>query len=360
VISALRALAALAALFAHLLSPGAPPAAAGAPLPLSDLIGQKLVVRMDGRVPDAALLGRIRMGQVGGVILYRGRNYASAAHLRSIAGTLQRAAADAGRPPLLIAVDQEGGPVRQLPWAPPTMSPVQMGADGSASEALHQGRLTGRALIALGVNVDLAPVADVPALPRSFTLQGGRTWSGSAPATSALANAFARGLQHGGVIPAMKHFPGLGYATLNTDSHIEAIAASRAQLDPGLVPYRAAISAHIPMIMLSNAVYEAYDGANAAGWSSAIGTRLLRGVLGFHGVTITDSLDGAAHARRITDIPLAIRAARAGTDLILVTGSEATSQGVYTSLMQEARAGAIGRAQLEASYRRIRALKRTL
>ena len=82
--------------------------------------------------------------------------------------------------------------------------------------------------------------------------------------------------------------------------------------------------------------------------------------MGFHGVTITDSLDGAAHARRITDIPLAIRAARAGTDLILVTGSEATSQGVYASLMHEARAGAISRAQLEASYRRIRALKRTL
>jgi beta-N-acetylhexosaminidase len=359
VISALRALAALVALFAHLLSPGAPPTASSATPPLSHLIGQKLVVRMDGRVPDAELLGRIRRGQVGGVILYRGRNYASAAHLRSIAGTLQSAAANAGQPPLLIAVDQEGGPVRQVPWAPPTVSPARMGADGSASEALGQGRLTGRALKALGVNVDLAPVADVPASPQSFMLQGGRTWSGSASETSVLANAFAEGLEQGGVVPAMKHFPGLGYAVLNTDSHIEAITASRARLDPGLVPYRAAISARIPMIMLSNAVYTAYDGANAAGWSSAIGARLLRGVLGFRGVTITDSLDGAAHARRIADNPLAIRAARAGTDMILVTGSEATSQSVYASLMQQARAGAIGRAQLEASYRRIRALKRT-
>ena len=175
-----------------------------------------------------------------------------------------------------------------------------------------------------------------------------------------LANAFAEGLEEGGVIPAMKHFPGLGYAVQNTDSHIEAIPASRAQLGPGLVPYWAAISARIPMIMLSNAVYTAYDGANAAGWSSAVGTRLLRGVLGFRGVTITDSLDGAAHARRIADGPLAIRAARAGTDMILVTGSEATSQSVYASLMREARSGVISRAQLEASYRRIRALKRSL
>jgi beta-N-acetylhexosaminidase len=360
VVSALRALAALVALVAHLLSAGGSPTAAREPAPLSHLIGQKLVVRMDGRVPDARLLGRIRLGRVGGVILYHGRNYTSAAHLRSIAGTLRAAAADAGRPPLLIAVDQEGGPVKQVPWAPPALSPAQMGADGSASQALDQGRRTGRALKALGVNVDLAPVADVPASSHSFMLQGGRTWSGSASATSALANAFATGLEQGGVIPAMKHFPGLGYATLNTDFHIEAITASRAQLDAGLVPYRAAIAAHVPMIMLSNAVYEAYDGANAAGWSSAIGTRLLRGVLGFEGVTITDSLDGAAHARHIADNSLAIRAARAGTDIILVTGSEATSQSVYASLMQQARAGTIGRAQLEASYRRIRALKQTL
>lgn len=359
-ISALQTLAGLIALVAHLLTAGAPTTARPATPPLSHLIGQKLVVRMDGRAPDAALLERIRLGRVGGVILYGGRNFTSAAQLRSVAGTLQAAAVRAGRPPLLIAVDQEGGPVKQVPWAPPTLSPARMGAVGSASEALDQGARTGRALDALGVNVDLAPVADVPASPRSFMLVGGRTWSGSASATSALANAFASGLEQGGVVPAMKHFPGLGYATLNTDFRVEAITASRGQLDAGLVPYRAAISAHVPVIMLSNAVYTAYDGANAAGWSTAIGTRLLRGDLGFTGVTITDSLDGAAHARGIRDNPLAIRAARAGTDMILITGSEATSQSVYASLMREARAGAISRTPLEASFRRIRALKRTL
>ena len=67
-----------------------------------------------------------------------------------------------------------------------------------------------------------------------------------------------------------------------------------------------------------------YGGATAAGWSAAIGTRLLRGVLGFRGVTITDSLDGAARARGIRDNPLAIRA----TARILITGSEASSQSV--------------------------------
>jgi len=315
---------------------------------------------MDGRAPDPAFLRRIRLGQVGGVILYDGRNYVSAEGLRAVARTLQAAAAGAGGPPLLIAVDQEGGDVKQVPWAPPSLSPPRMGADGSAAEALAQGTATGKALRRLGVNTDFAPVADVPASPRSFMLQTGRTWSSSAAATSELASAFAAGLERGGVVAVMKHFPGLGYADQNTDFHIEAIAASRAQLAPGLVPYRRAIARHIPMIMLSNAVYDAYDGANAAGWSAAVGTRLLRRELGFTGVTITDSLDGAAHARGLSDVPLAVRAARAGTDMILVTGSEATSQGVYAALVGAARSGELGRGQLEASYRRIRALKRTL
>jgi beta-N-acetylhexosaminidase len=347
------ALAAFLAFLAHLASAPAPP-------PLSHLIGEKLVVRVDGRRPDAEIRARIRRGEVGGVILYRGRNFTTPGGLRSIAATLQAAATVGGRPPLLIAVDQEGGAVKQVPWAPPTLSAPAMASGGSPAEALAQGVATGSALRRLGVNVDLAPVADVPASPRSFMLKTGRTWSSSAATTSELANAFATGLERRGVIPVMKHFPGLGRANLNTDFQIEAIAASRAALAPGLVPYRAAVARHIPMVMLSNAVYDAYDGANAAGWSAAIGTRLLRRDLGFTGVTITDSLDGAAHARGIADDRLAIRAARAGTDMILVTGSEAASESVYASLMAAARAGTLDRAQLEVSDRRIRALKRML
>ena len=341
------------AFLAHLLS-------AAAPVPPSELVGQKLVVRMDGRAPDAAFLRRIRLGQIGGVILYDRRNYVSGRDLRTMTDALQAAAAGAGRPPLLIAIDQEGGGVKQVPWAPPGLSPPQMGAAGSAAQAVEQGTATGNALHRLGVNADFAPVADVPATPRSFMRRTGRTWSSSAAVTSELANAFASGLERGGTVAVMKHFPGLGFADLNTDSHVEAIAAARAQLAPGLAPYRRAIARRIPMIMLSNAVYTAYDGGNAAGWSAAVGVKLLRGELGFRGVTITDSLDGAAHARGTSVVPLALRAARAGTDMILVTGSEATSQSVYAALLAAARSGELARAQLEASYGRIRALKRTL
>ena len=97
----------------------------------------------------------------------------------------------------------------------------------------------------------------------------------------------------------MKHFPGLGFATETPTASSCASPLRAAALEPGLLPYRSAISAHVPLIMLSNAIYDAYDRTNAAGWSRAIATTLLRSELGFGGVTITDSLDGAAHARGI-------------------------------------------------------------
>jgi beta-N-acetylhexosaminidase len=135
------------------------------------------------------------------------------------------------------------------------------------------------------------------------------------------------------------------------------VRASKAVLGSGLTPYRQAVTSGVPLIMLSNAIYDAYDPNNAAGWSRAIGTTLLRGQLGFRGVTITDSLDGAAHARNIATNSLALRAARAGTDLILLTGSEGASRSVYLTLLNAARQGDLDQARLLSSYQRILALK---
>jgi beta-N-acetylhexosaminidase len=331
------------------------PAVASAPT-LNEMIGQKLIVSMDGTTPSASLLRRARRGKIGGVIIHR-YNFASATQLRAITSKLQQAAASGGQPRLLIAVDQEGGPVKTVSWIPPTLSPWQMGELGSSETARRQGRKTGVALRDLGINTDFAPVADVPASTASFMYQQGRTWSFSARKTARLSNAFALGLGGRHAFASMKHFPGLGFATRNTDDFAVRITATRSQLAPGLKPYRRAVANHVPLIMLSNAVYDAYDRRHAAGWSRAIATTLLRGGLGFQGVTITDSLDGAAHARGIRTDPLAIRAARAGTDLILLTGSEASSRSVYRSLLGAASDGRIRQARLLGSYQRIVALK---
>jgi beta-N-acetylhexosaminidase len=334
---------------------GAAESAAAAPS-LAQLIGQKLVVRMDGATPSADLLGRIRRGEVGGIILF-GPNVTTPTALIALTAQLRAAAATGGQPRLLIAVDQEGGPIKRIPWAPPTLSAPQMGRLGSASVARAQGASTAAALRALGIDVDLAPVADVPASTASFMYRAGRTFSFSATRTALLADAFASGLESKGVVPAMKHFPGIGFATRNTDAYVVIIRASRAALAPGLLPYRTAIRHAIPLIMLSNATYPAYDARNAAGWSHAIGVTLLRHDLGFTGVTITDSLDGTAKARGLWTRVLAVSAARAGTDMILTTGSEASTRGVYATLLRQAELGSIPLATLRASYDRILALK---
>ena len=326
---------------------------------IAQLVGQKLMVRMEGTTPTADLLGRIRRGEVGGVILF-GENITTATALRHLTATLHAAASAAGRPRLLIAVDQEGGSIKRIPWAPPTLSPPQMGGLGSATVAKSQGTATASALRGLGVDVDLAPVADVPASTASFMYRAGRTWSFSATRTAILSDAFATGLEIGGAAPTLKHFPGIGFATRNTDSSVVTITASRSALAPGLLPYRKGISHHIPLIMLSNATYTAYDSHHAAGWTPAIVRTLLRTELGFSGVTITDSLDGTARARGVATRTLALAACRAGTDMILTSGSETSTRTVYAALVQAATAGTIPLSLLRASYARILAMKAAL
>ena len=345
---------AVAAACLALVVAGASPARETAAPTLAQLVGQKLVVSMSGTTPSASRLRRVRRGDVGGVILHR-FNFRTSAQLRRITSSLQGAAPAAGQPKLLIAVDQEGVHVKTVPWTPPSLAPAQMGL-----QARPQGSHTGAALRTLGINTDLAPVADVPASGASAVYRQGRTWSFDAQETSRRAGEFALGLRDGRALAAMKHFPGLGLARRNTDRALVRIRAPRSSLAAGLVPFRNGIRDRVPMIMLSNAIYNAYDPANAAGWSRAIATTLLRRKLGFAGVSITDSLDGAARARGIPPNGLAIGAANAGTDMILLTGSEAATRDVFTSLLRAAQRGRIGRATLELSYKRILRLKSRL
>jgi beta-N-acetylhexosaminidase len=348
------AAASLAAAALLSVAPAAAPASATPSL--KHLIGQKLVVSMDGHTPSASLLDRARRGLIGGVLIHKW-NFSSHAQLRNIAEKLQQAAANGGRPPLLIAVDQEGGQVKTVSGIAPTLAPPDI---GSSDTARSQGRKTGAGLAGLGINTDFAPVADVPASTSSFMYQQGRTWSFSARKTSRLANAFALGLGERGVLASMKHFPGLGFAKRNTDDFVVHIGVTESRLAPGLRPYRRAVANGVPLVMLSNALYPAYDRSHAAGWSHAIGTTLLRGDLGFKGVTITDSLDGAAGARGIPTNPLAIKAAGAGTDMLLLTGSEASARSVFHSLLDAVKAGKLSQQRLTASYDRIVGLKATL
>jgi beta-N-acetylhexosaminidase len=324
------------------------------PTTLRELVGQRFVVALGGTSPSPMLLGRVRRGEIGGVILF-GANVAGPAQLRRLTSTLQRAAREAGRPPLLIATDQEGGRVRRLPWAGPAPSTTALGRLTPAS-IRAEAMASGRALRRVGVNVNLAPVGDVPRLGSFMALEE-RTFAASAASVAGATRAYAEGLAGARVAAAVKHFPGIGRATRNTDRAAVEIIASRAELGRSdLVPFRAAIAAGVPIVMISNAAYPALD-ARPAPWSPKIQS-LLRDELGFTGVTISDALDGAAATRGRALTSVAVLVAEAGVDLLLLTGSEASSAAAFEHVVARAEQGRISPAALRASYRRIAALKR--
>jgi beta-N-acetylhexosaminidase len=252
--------------------------------------------------------------------------------------------------------DQEGGLVRRFRWAPPAAPAEHLGTrtEGAIRKT---GRSTARALERLGVNVDLAPVADVPSVPGSFVEASDRGFSPLPARAAKGVTAFAAGLLDGGVAPALKHFPGLGLATRSTDDAAVRIAASEEQLAPGLAPYRRAIAAGVvPLVMVSNASYSA-DANRVAAWSPH--TQELLAGLGFTGVTITDALEPLARTHRVTLTQAALRAARAGVDLLLMVGPERSTDAVYEGLLAAARAGRLPRAALERSEARIGELAAT-
>jgi beta-N-acetylhexosaminidase len=320
---------------------------------LGQLVGQHILIRMSGTVPSSGLLARIRSGQIGGVILF-GNNIPRGGP--PVLVRQLQAAARAGRQlPLLIAIDQEGGAIKRLP-GPPTKAPSEMRSTG---EALAQGRATGRYLHGLGIGIDLAPVVDVPSAPSSFIAS--RTFSTDPAVVAARGTAFGQGLVQGGVASTAKHFPGLGRLYGNTDLRPGRIPASRVALERDLVPFRAAIRAGTPTVMVGTAAYLAYSPLPAA-TSPEIVTGLLRGQLGFRGVTLSDDLATKGVGPWFDPGEATVRAVRAGIDMVYVagvggSGGVTVGEEAYTALLGAARAGTISRVALQASYDRIASLK---
>jgi beta-N-acetylhexosaminidase len=297
--------------------------------------------------PNQRFLTRIRNGKMGGVVLLR-NGWLTHGMAAAVTAELQRAACTRGEP-LLIAVDQEGGMVRRLPWAPPTEAPAYM---SSPSTAHAQASGTASALKSVGIDVDFAPVADTPSSPRNFL--GSRAFSRSRSWNAQLARAFVTGLQTGGIAGTAKHFPGLGLAGGNTDHGRIVIGAAAWKLRQGLLPFKSAIAAGVKLVMVSTAVYPKLDpAARPAAFSSAIINGVLRGQLGFEGVTVTDSLTAPAADR----IPhTATRAMLAGSDL-LIFGAESASERGYATLLKDAASSPRLEARLTQAAARIRALK---
>ena len=210
-----------------------------------------------------------------------------------------------------------------------------------------------RGLRAAGVNVNLAPVADVA---RPGSVMSSRAFPGDAAAVSERTEAAVRGLDGGGVAATVKHFPGLGGATVNTDDGSVTVSG---ELGGDLEPYRAAIAAGVPLVMASHALYPELDGAAIASQSREIITGLLREKLGFGGVVVTDSLEAQAVLDRSDVATAAERSVAAGVDLILMTGSGSWNA-VFPRLLSRARGNPAFRRRVAESAARVLALRESL
>ena len=182
-------------------------------LSLAKQVGQLIIATYQGLVPPASLLSAIRLGHVGAVILM-GDNTTGGIQVTKLAtARMQAAARKGGNAGLLIMTDQEGGTVKRLS-GPPDYAAIDM---ANPTTAYAQGRATGELLRSAGVNVDLAPVADVIRV-HGFIQKEGRSFGASPAVVSNAACKFAAGLAGVGVAYTLKHFPGLGDAVWTTDT----------------------------------------------------------------------------------------------------------------------------------------------
>jgi beta-N-acetylhexosaminidase len=336
-----------------------PPSALGqarrdvARLPLERQVGELLIVSFNGTHAPRYLLDALRGGRAAGVILFGG-NAPSAASVRALTAALQRAAG--GR--AIVSLDQEGGAIRTLRFAP---SAIGQAGQPTSRAARAAASATARSLRGVGVNVVLGPVADVAAGTRG-SVMATRAYPGGPAAVSASVRAAVGAYEHAGVLPTAKHFPGLGGATVNTDHAAARVSRTRAQLAAtDLPPFAAATAAAAPLMMVGHARYPALDARHIASQSHAIVTDLLRGQLGFEGVVMTDSLEARASlASTGGDVgAAAVRALSAGADLLLSTGPGSFPL-VRDAVLAQARRSPAVRARVADAAARVLALRRAL
>jgi beta-N-acetylhexosaminidase len=277
--------------------------------------GQLLMVGIPGPRVDAVARKLVRDLQVGGIILFA-RNIQAPEQVWELTRDLQREALDATGRPLLIAVDQEGGRVQRLK-APFTIIPParELGMTRTPEEVELLCRQVGRELALVGINVNLAPVLDVPRSPACP--QWDRAYSSDPDRAARFALAAIRGYLAGGVIPVAKHFPGLGDTMADSHEVLPQALSGDAKREADLRPFREVAAAGVPMVMTAHLLVPEWD-AQPATISAAALQDWLRRRLGFQGVIITDDLEMGGISTSLSVSQGAQAALAAGADLLLI------------------------------------------
>jgi beta-N-acetylhexosaminidase len=259
----------------------------------------------------------IRSARPWAFILFK-RNVETPEQVMRLVGELRR---EIGEPDAPVLIDQEGGRVQRL--GPPHWPTYPAGAVFSAlyeidralglSAARLSARLIAADLIDVGVTVDCLPLADVP-VPGADAVIGNRAYGTEPGKVAAIARAVTEGLEQGGVLPVLKHIPGHGRATADTHFKLPEVDTPKAELErTDFAAFQPV--ADLPMAMTAHVVFSALDPAHPATTSATIIEQVIRGVIGFQGLLMSDDVSMNALAGSIAERTRAIFAA--GCDMVL-------------------------------------------
>ncbi|MSQ44187.1 MAG: glycoside hydrolase family 3 protein [Chloroflexi bacterium] len=320
-------------------------------------VGHLLVVGISGTEVTPALAERIQTNAPAGVFLL-GRNVRDRDQLRELTKAITAAGLklNGGVAPL-VAADFEGGSVnalRAVTGATPAASQLAGGGEsGVSAQALADASV----LLGLGINVNLAPVADIRPPDGGFI--GTRAFATSPSAVASLSTAYARGLRLGGVISVLKHFPGHGAALGDSHDLLPVLSHDLATLDAeDLLPFaNGTRSGDAGMVMVGHVLVPAVDAVRPASLSAPVIMGLLRDRLGFSGVVITDEMKMRAVSAEHSVVEAASGAIQAGADLVLGDYTPAEHAKIVDALVADCSSGRIDGERLARSLARILALK---
>lgn len=256
-----------------------------------------------------------------------------------------------------VAANQEGGIIQSLSGPGFSTIPSALGQSAIDPATLRlQAAQWGRELLSAGVNLNFAPVLDVvpPGTDADNQPIGVlRRGYGHDPATvSAHALAFMRGMQDAGIATSGKHFPGLGRVTGNTDFSPSVTDDVTTADDESIAPFRDAVAAGVPFVMVALATYQKIDPANLAVYSPTVMRQLLRGSLGFNGVIVSDDLGATAAVATIPPADRAISFLTAGGDMI-ISKTVTPANAMATAISARASADAAFKARVDDAALRV-------
>ena len=317
-------------------------------MPLERKVAQLLLVGFEGTDLTAPVFQRLSELDLGGLV-FESENFQDADQLSALAGESTAIAREAGHVSPWLMTSQEGGEFSELPGLPPPKVAAQV---ASAEEAGSAAARTGQALARVGLNGVLAPVLDVGL--ESGGAVGPRAFSDDPTEVERYAIATVRAFRTAGLTPVAKHFPGLGSASQPTDEGPAIVGLSLAELkERDMLPFRAAVRAGVPAIMLSHAAYEPDDFVTPGSLSPAIATALLRDELGFRGIAITDDLAAPAITATASIPDASIEALRAGADMLFISGSEVDQQAAHRKIVDAVRKRRLPAERIDEALRRV-------